>query len=91
MLVKASKQAFFIYNSNTIYILFTNRCGTETELNETVSQLLCALLQRLTDLERHEQYLRACQANNNTSADEKVCTIFFCSITDDVLINSCHF
>ncbi|XP_063701831.1 ras-GEF domain-containing family member 1B [Culicoides brevitarsis] len=36
------------------------RCA-ETDLNETVSQLLCALLKRLTDLERHEQYLRSCQ------------------------------
>lgn len=50
---------------------FINRCA-ETELNETVSQLLCALLKRLTDLERHEQYLRSCQTGNDGEMSDQV-------------------
>lgn len=61
---------------------FTNRCA-ETQLNETVSQLLCALLQRLTDLERHEQYLRACQhhpTNGTEAAENKVRIVFMVNV-----------
>uniref|UniRef100_A0A1B0DJV3 Uncharacterized protein n=1 Tax=Phlebotomus papatasi TaxID=29031 RepID=A0A1B0DJV3_PHLPP len=38
------------------------RCAN-TELGDRVSDLLCALLNRLTDLEHHEEELRACQSN----------------------------
>lgn len=65
---KTLKNTFFVCFSliNVLFcvsILFgTDACRcAETELNDTVSQLLCALLQRLTELERHEQYLRSCQ------------------------------
>lgn len=67
-----------LYDRNLIIIMslfsFINRCA-ETDLNETVSQLLCALLKRLTDLERHEQYLRSCQNVEGEKGDQVSCCL----------------
>ncbi|KAM7351251.1 uncharacterized protein ACRADG_004176 [Cochliomyia hominivorax] len=40
------------------------RCSN-TRLEAIVSEILSALLKRLTDLERHEEELRSCQTSNN--------------------------
>lgn len=45
--------------------LHTHRCANN-ELNDIVSELLCALLTRLTDLEQHEEDLRASLSPTNT-------------------------
>uniref|UniRef100_A0A336N054 CSON003817 protein n=2 Tax=Culicoides sonorensis TaxID=179676 RepID=A0A336N054_CULSO len=47
------------------------RCA-ETELNETVSELLCALLKRLDDLEKHEHYLRACHTSSESNNGDQI-------------------
>ncbi|XP_016945998.3 uncharacterized protein [Drosophila suzukii] len=44
------------------------RCSN-SHLEAAVSQTLSALLKRLTDLERHEADLRACQTNEKSTAD----------------------
>jgi len=43
-----------------------HRCSN-SHLEAAVSQTLSALLKRLTDLERHEADLRACQTNEKVS------------------------
>ncbi|XP_062141028.1 ras-GEF domain-containing family member 1B-like isoform X2 [Drosophila sulfurigaster albostrigata] len=48
------------------------RCS-HTHLEAIVSQVLSALLNRLTDLERHEGDLRACQTNNDKVAAPLKC------------------
>lgn len=44
----------------------------DTGLENEVSELLRALLTRLTDLERHEEELRACQSSNEKVRFEKI-------------------
>lgn len=41
-----------------VHFICEPRCANN-ELNDIVSELLCALLSRLTDLEQHEEDLRA--------------------------------
>lgn len=52
-----------------MYICLLCRCSN-TNLEGVVSEILSALLKQLTDLERHEEDLRACQ-----STTEKVSMI----------------
>ncbi|XP_017047719.1 uncharacterized protein LOC108092584 isoform X2 [Drosophila ficusphila] len=47
------------------------RCSN-SHLEAAVSQTLSALLKRLTDLERHEADLRACQTNDKSAADTQL-------------------
>ncbi|XP_041452222.1 uncharacterized protein LOC111071809 isoform X2 [Drosophila obscura] len=54
------------------------RCSN-SHLEADVSQTLSALLKRLTDLERHEADLRACQQTNSTTEKIVVETTFKCS------------
>ncbi|XP_034666915.1 uncharacterized protein LOC117900609 isoform X1 [Drosophila subobscura] len=53
------------------------RCSN-SHLEAVVSQILSALLKRLTDLERHEADLRACQQTNSTADKNAVETTFNC-------------
>ncbi|XP_026843402.1 uncharacterized protein LOC6596333 isoform X2 [Drosophila persimilis] len=53
------------------------RCSN-SHLEAVVSQTLSALLKRLTDLERHEADLRACQQTNSTTDKTVVETTFNC-------------
>ncbi|XP_034129361.1 uncharacterized protein LOC117584521 isoform X3 [Drosophila guanche] len=53
------------------------RCSN-SHLEAVVSQILSALLKRLTDLERHEADLRACQQTNSTTDKIVVETAFNC-------------
>lgn len=52
---------FCLFNYNLTVI---HRCSN-TRLEAIVSEILSALLKRLTDLERHEEELRSCQTSNN--------------------------
>lgn len=52
---------FMITYSVMILLYFTHRCAN-TGLGDVVSELLSALLNRLTELEQHEKELRACQS-----------------------------
>lgn len=64
---------FWLFNHYNGYILFDynltviRRCSN-TRLEAIVSEILSALLKRLTDLERHEEELRSCQTSNNVIA-----------------------
>lgn len=51
-----------------IYTIQYFRCAN-TDLGDVVSELLSALLNRLTELEQHEEKLRACQSNINEVSD----------------------
>ncbi|XP_019895472.1 uncharacterized protein LOC101891098 [Musca domestica] len=54
------------------------RCSN-TRLEAIVSEILSALLKRLTDLENHEEELRACQTTNtSTAADKSDSNLFSC-------------
>ncbi|XP_059220669.1 uncharacterized protein LOC106082724 [Stomoxys calcitrans] len=53
------------------------RCSN-TRLEAVVSEILSALLKRLTDLEIHEEELRACQATTATPADKSDTKLFSC-------------
>ncbi|XP_073825479.1 uncharacterized protein isoform X2 [Musca autumnalis] len=54
------------------------RCSN-TRLEAIVSEILSALLKRLTDLETHEEELRACQTTNaSTAADKSDSNLFSC-------------
>lgn len=46
----------------TMIIILNYRCAN-TGLGDVVSELLSALLNRLTELEQHEEKLRACQSH----------------------------
>ncbi|XP_046812686.1 uncharacterized protein LOC111691225 isoform X2 [Lucilia cuprina] len=49
------------------------RCSN-TRLEAIVSEILSALLKRLTDLERHEEELRSCQTSNNVAVTATIAT-----------------
>uniref|UniRef100_A0A1I8Q4A5 N-terminal Ras-GEF domain-containing protein n=1 Tax=Stomoxys calcitrans TaxID=35570 RepID=A0A1I8Q4A5_STOCA len=53
------------------------RCSN-TRLEAVVSEILSALLKRLTNLEIHEEELRACQATTVTPADKSDTKLFSC-------------
>lgn len=60
-----------------IQLYFTHRCAN-TGLGDVVSELLSALLNRLTELEQHEKELRACQ-----SLVDEVCASKFYTFIDE--------